>query len=103
MRLGSSRPSSCVAKTSCAFFRFAELSNNPTSAFVSSQARPAWQFYLQVDGSTVWDVGGQVYALRQGHFLAVPPRVVHALRHRARVKHPLITMYGQEKTFRTPR
>jgi AraC-like DNA-binding protein len=46
-----------------------------------------WELYLQVRGSTRWEVDGTVFAVPPGAVLAVPPRVPHALVERPSARH----------------
>jgi AraC-like DNA-binding protein/mannose-6-phosphate isomerase-like protein (cupin superfamily) len=39
-----------------------------------------WEFYLQLDGASVWQSGRETYRLTAGHFFAAPPGVRHALK-----------------------
>jgi AraC-like DNA-binding protein len=44
---------------------------------ITPHTHPAWEFYLQVHGVTHWNAGSDLFALRPGHLLGVPPRVSH--------------------------
>jgi AraC-like DNA-binding protein len=56
----------------------------PGTYRIPDHVHDVWEFYLQVDGQSLWDGPGQsggehTYTLRSGSFFAVAPHVVHRL------------------------
>lgn len=55
---------------------------------IPRHAHPVWEFYLQLDGTSVWrDSTGRSYRCPPGAFFAPPPRVEHWLERTTGTKH----------------
>ncbi len=59
----------------------------PTSLLIHAHSHPVWEFYLQLEGTTLWSDDRRTHHLRGGGFFAAPPRVRHRMRDRPRARH----------------
>ncbi len=56
-------------------------------ARIASHEHAGWELYVQVHGTSRWDVTGRLHRLAPGELLAVPPRTTHALAGRPSARH----------------
>jgi AraC-like DNA-binding protein len=54
----------------------------PGGQFIAKHWHPVWEFYLQVEGVSLWRVDNRTHRLRPGTLLAVAPRVPHLMSRR---------------------
>lgn len=51
----------------------------PQRFMINEHSHPTWEFYLQLHGLTRWRAGRQLWTVRPGDLLGVPPNTVHAM------------------------
>lgn len=51
----------------------------PQRFMITEHSHPTWEFYLQLHGLTRWRASGQLWVVRPGDLLGVPPRTVHCM------------------------
>ena len=59
----------------------------PVEYVIPRHEHPVWEFYLQLDGVSIWESEGREYELAPGAFFAAPPLVRHAMKDPPRAKH----------------
>ena len=56
-------------------------------ARIGPHEHASWELYVQLHGTSRWEVAGRLHRLAPGELLAVPPRTLHALAGRPSARH----------------
>lgn len=59
----------------------------PDDYKILQHKHPVWEFYLQLEGETIWRSRGRFYEVQSGTLLAVPPQIPHSLTDRVKTAH----------------
>lgn len=51
----------------------------PQQFMINAHSHPTWEFYLQMHGVTRWKADEQVWTVRPGDLLGVPPETLHCM------------------------